>query len=117
MHERSVRIHGDGHQSRPFIDVEVLANALCDLVFDEVESQTINLATVNASVNEIADALQSHLGRFDRTHVSRDLAMQSTVMTLPVPLANSLQLQPESLEDSLGILVAHLKPFAPPLDD
>lgn len=107
--ERSIRITGDGSQRRPFIHVDKLAGAVAALAGSDVVPGTYDLATHNASVDEIAEILHDQVPGLDRIYMNRDIRMHNLVMQLPSPLAIRLELMPTPLADQIASLIAALQ--------
>ncbi len=107
--ERMIRLTGDGSQTRPFINVTKLAGAIAELPGSAVEPGTHDLATHNASIDELADILQDLVPDLDRIYVNRDVRMQNLRMDLPSPLATKLGIQPSPLADQMASLIAALQ--------
>ena len=53
-----IQINGNGKQSRAFINVDYLCNALCQTIINPVESGTYNLVDKNMQVLDIVDVLK-----------------------------------------------------------
>jgi UDP-glucose 4-epimerase len=107
--QRRVRITGDGSQTRPFIAVTTLADSLVHLAQSEIAAGTFDLATHNASVNDIAEILVELAPGLDRIHTDRDVRMQHVSMKLPGALADHLEIPTEPIESSIAALVAALR--------
>ncbi len=107
--ERTIRLTGDGSQTRPFIHVTKLAEAIARLPGANIESGTYDLATHNASVDELADILNDLVPDLDRIYANRDVRMQNLVMDLPSPLATRLGIEPSPLADQIASLIAALQ--------
>lgn len=107
--ERTIRITGDGTQRRPFVHVDKLADALARLPGSDIDAGTYDLATHNASVDEIADILHEQVPDLDRIYMNRDIRMHNVVMELPSPLAARLDIEPTPLADQIASLIAALQ--------
>ena len=103
--EGAVTLHGDGSQSRPFIDVEDLAWAVTETLQTEVASGTYNLATHNASIGEVAELIGLHTLGCERTYLHRDARMRNVQVMLPTKLGEMIQLLPKSFGESIRNLV------------
>lgn len=88
-----MRIHGDGMQTRPFINVDTLAEVLAALPGAALGSQTWNLATHNASILDIVEILQRLVPDLEYLHLHRDMRMQRIAMALPLALAAELAIE------------------------
>lgn len=106
--ERRIEIHGDGSQLRPFIDVDTLAAMIVRSIESDIDSGTYNLATHNASVNDIADVLATVVPNLERQTLHRDARMRRVSMALPTLLGDKLELAAPSFEASLSQLIATL---------
>jgi len=107
--ERKIRIHGDGHQTRPFVEVSTLASALADLARSDAPSGVWNLATHNASIGAIADIVRDLVPDTETMHLHRDQRMQEVQMVLPCSMTEYVPLAQSSLYDALAKLIAALR--------
>lgn len=80
-----IEVHGDGTQIRPFIEVEALASIIVRVVESEIESGTYNLASHNASINQIAEILADCLPGLERRSLNRDTRMERVSVTPDAP--------------------------------
>jgi len=107
--QRKMRIDGDGEQTRPFIDVETLAAAIGDAIFAEAVTGTWNVATSNASVNDIADLVADRVPGVDRMYVNRETRMRNVALALPTRFAEFGAMTAPPLDVSIGQLIASLE--------
>ncbi|MEM7095838.1 MAG: SDR family oxidoreductase [Actinomycetota bacterium] len=107
--ERTVRIHGDGTQTRPFIAVDTLAETLAELVASDQGSGLWNLASHNASVLDLVSILQELVPRLEYMHLHRDMRMQRITMDVPSTLLAQLGVESAPLKDSMARLIKALE--------
>lgn len=98
--KRTLRLMGNGLQTRSFIQVERLALSIGRLLQSAAPSGTYNFVDHTKSVNEIADVVQALDGRIERMHVDQDMRMLDARVR-PSPLLDELAGSPGSFESSV----------------
>lgn len=106
--ERRIRIDGDGTQMRPFIEIDSLGQALVDLPGSGAPPGIYNMATHNATINELAGIIKAIVADVDVFHASRDVRMQRIAVELPVALNEWIQIPIRPLPDAIGALIETL---------
>jgi UDP-glucose 4-epimerase len=106
--QRNVRVDGDGDQTRPFIDVETVALAIGKCLTSSDVAGTWNLATHNASINEVADLIVDLIPNCDRIHVNREMRMRNVTLELPVPSSAHFDIASPTLGKAIAELITAL---------
>lgn len=107
--ERRIRVHGDGEQTRPFVEVDSLATALADLIGSTAPSGIWNLATHNASIRDIADVVLDLVPGTETIQLHRDRRMQEVEMRLPCAITQHIDVAARPFNDSLAELIEALQ--------
>ena len=79
-----ISIHGDGDQGRAFIHVDHAARSLSALIGDDLPSGVYNLIDRNATITEIASALQELIGDLEMIYIEQDMPRHN-LMVRPDP--------------------------------
>ena len=98
--KRSLRLMGNGLQTRSFIEVERLATSIGRLLQSEVPSGTHNFVDHTKSVLDIAEIIQSLEPRIERAHVDQDMRMLDASVVAS-PLLYEVAGSPDSFESSV----------------
>lgn len=103
-----VRVEGSGEQTRSFVPVTGLADALAELTVAPSVSGTHNFVSATYSVRQIAETLLELAPTTDMLFVDQDMQL-SSVEVLPGRLWESLQGPPAPLRDELAEMWSALR--------
>lgn len=81
---RRISLHGDGDQGRAFIHIDHVAASLSALIGDDLPSGVYNLIDRNATVGEVAQALQGLIPDLEMIYIEQDMPRHN-LMVRPDP--------------------------------
>ncbi len=105
---RRVTIEGSGRQTRPFVQVAKLAQAVRGAVFNPAIEGTYNFAEHNIEILEVADGLREIFGDLEMLFIDQDIRMSELAYSLNSPLWDAVQPPKTSFDQDLRELVAQL---------
>ncbi len=99
--ENKISIHGTGAQTRAFIHIENVAEALAKMAVTEIPSGTFNLVTKNLAVNDIAEAVLELYSTCERIFVNQHLNLGSIRVSVNSRLWEYISISEKSLLEEL----------------
>lgn len=72
-----VSVHGDGSQSRSFIHIDKVTDALCGVLNDVIEPTIYNLVDQNLTVNEILETVSSYYPDMEMLFINQHMNLRS----------------------------------------
>jgi UDP-glucose 4-epimerase len=100
--ENRISIHGSGEQSRAFIHVDAVADALAQVPSSRVPSGIFNLVTKNLAVNDIAAAILDLYPGCERIFINQHLQLGSIRVSTATKLRDYLSIPDTPLEEELS---------------
>ncbi len=101
-YKKKISIQGTGEQSRAFINIDVLTNALADFLIKEIPSGTYNLTASNYKVIELVDVLKGIVPDLEFIFVNQHLNLREIRVEEDKRLAEWINLNSSrSLKDEL----------------
>lgn len=101
--DKKISIHGNGKQSRSFINVELLAKALGSLLTTKFPGGTYNLVERNLKVFDVVDALKELIPSLEFLFVNQHLKLHELNVAPNELLNQTLGVKnPRSLKDELA---------------
>jgi UDP-glucose 4-epimerase len=103
-----IRIHGSGHQTRPFVSVALLCDRLLGLLTGEVPGGLYNLVGANASVLELAACMKELYGDLELLYLDQQFGLVNQEIDLKGRLAKYFDPPEVDLLAELRELATHL---------
>lgn len=91
-----ITIHGNGKQSRAFIQVDFLCDVFAKLPAADVPSGTYNLLERNLSVLDIVDVMKATNPKLEFIFINQHLSLKSIRVSTDLKLAKYIDLNPSS---------------------
>lgn len=95
---RKINVHGSGAQHRPFVFIDTVTEALCDILEDKAAAGTRNLVEHNFEVNQIVEVLQELYPDLEMIFINNNMKLRE------------LKVKAEQ-ENGLEVLRTRLKAF------
>ncbi|MFY0642875.1 MAG: NAD-dependent epimerase/dehydratase [Bacteroidia bacterium] len=92
---------GDGNQSRAFLHIDKLCQAIFQMLHNEIPSGNYNLAELNLSVNEVLDKVMSIYPNLDVITLNQDAKLAHLNIALPSEIMKYIQFEERSFIDEL----------------
>ena len=99
--ENKISIHGSGAQSRAFIHINNIVEALSQIPFNNVPAANYNLVTKNLAVNVIAEVILDLYPGCDRIFINQHLKLGSIRVSKESALWNFVKINERSLTEEL----------------
>lgn len=99
--ENKISIHGSGAQSRAFIHINNIVEALSQIPFNNVPAANYNLVTKNLAVNDIAEVILDLYPGCDRIFINQHLKLGSIRVSKESALWNYVKISERSLMEEL----------------
>lgn len=99
--ENKISIHGSGAQSRAFIHINNIVEALSQIPFNNVPAANYNLVTKNLAVNDIAEVILDLYPGCDRIFINQHLKLGSIRVSKESALWNYVKINERSLTEEL----------------
>ena len=99
--ENKISIHGSGAQSRAFIHINNIDEALTQIPFNNVPAANYNLVTKNLAVNVIAEVILDLYPGCDRIFINQHLKLGSIRVSKESALWNFVKINERSLTEEL----------------
>jgi UDP-glucose 4-epimerase len=99
--ENKISIHGSGAQSRAFIHINNIVEALSQIPFNNVPAANYNLVTKNLAVNDIAEVILDLYPGCDRLFINQHLKLGSIRVSKESALRNYVKIMERSLMEEL----------------
>jgi UDP-glucose 4-epimerase len=96
-----VSITGSGNQFRSFIHVDLMADALANLLHHEIRSGTYNLTNINLVINDISRVLKKIYPGLEALYIEQDLQLRSLLVEPSTVFQQLFYQQPAELEQQL----------------
>jgi UDP-glucose 4-epimerase len=93
---KRITIQGDGHQSRPFIQVDQLSLMLSNLITSSLPRGTYNLVEHNRKVIDIVDQLKELLPDLEFLFMDHHVKMNNLVVLPNTNINRSLGVEPST---------------------
>ncbi len=91
--KNQISIHGDGKQKRAFLNIEVLTDALNQLIHKEVPSGTYNLVERNMSMMDIVDILKAINPPLEFIFINQHLSLKTMAVNTDLKLKEYLDIK------------------------
>lgn len=91
--KNQISIHGDGKQKRPFLNIEVLTDALNQLVHKKVPSGIYNLVERNMSMMDIVDILKAINPPLEFIFINQHLSLKTMSVDTNIKLKKYLDIK------------------------
>ena len=92
---------GDGEQSRAFLHIDKLCQAISQLINSDIESGNYNLAEHNLSVNDVLEKVMTIYPDLDVITLNQDAKLAHLNIAIPSEISRHIQFQERSFLDEL----------------